>query len=207
MLTSPEHKFRVHKRVSPLARRSDSASRSVAGTSAGRRAPTNLPRRIVRKGRPIPLPAGGLPGRRRDRNHRVTASDAEERKYRVLSKGNENTIVMVTEPASERGQIMLMKGRDLWIFLPSVSQPVRLSTGAAAYRSGGQRRSRARQFRRRLQSAGCCAPKCVDGEKYHVLELTAVDRGVTYQRVIYWVRQVEQLAAQGRVLFAVRVDC
>ena len=48
-------------------------------------------------------------------------------KYRVLSKGNENSIVMTTEPASERGQILLMKGRDLWIFVPSVSQPVRLS--------------------------------------------------------------------------------
>ena len=39
-------------------------------------------------------------------------------KYRVLSKGNENSVVMATEPASERGQIMLMKGRDLWIFIP-----------------------------------------------------------------------------------------
>src|SRR5262245_8144382 len=51
----------------------------------------------------------------------------ESRQYRVLSRGNENTIVMVTEPATDRGQIILMKGRDLWIFLPNVSQPVRLS--------------------------------------------------------------------------------
>src|SRR5215475_4212099 len=51
----------------------------------------------------------------------------ESREYKVLSKGNEDTIVMVTAPASERGQMMLMKGRDLWVFLPSVSQPVRLS--------------------------------------------------------------------------------
>src|SRR5574340_1839820 len=36
-------------------------------------------------------------------------------RYRVLSKGNENSIVMTTEPASERWQILLMKGRDLWI--------------------------------------------------------------------------------------------
>jgi hypothetical protein len=53
--------------------------------------------------------------------------DADTRKYRVLSKGNENTVVMVTEPASERGQIILMKGRDLWVFMPEVSQPVRIS--------------------------------------------------------------------------------
>jgi hypothetical protein len=45
---------------------------------------------------------------------------AETRKYRVLQKGNENTVVMVTEPASERGQIILMKGRDLWVFMPEV---------------------------------------------------------------------------------------
>jgi len=44
----------------------------------------------------------------------------EMRKYRVLQKGNENTVVMVTEPASERGQIILMKGRDLWVFMPEV---------------------------------------------------------------------------------------
>src|SRR5690606_15990810 len=48
-------------------------------------------------------------------------------RYQVLSKGNENGIVMITEPASERGQAILMKGRDLWIFMPSVSQPIRLS--------------------------------------------------------------------------------
>ena len=49
---------------------------------------------------------------------------------------------MTTEPASERGQIMLMKGHDLWMFLPSVSQPVRLPlaqrlTGAVAKKNHG----------------------------------------------------------------------
>src|SRR6266498_4887630 len=52
--------------------------------------------------------------------------EPEERKYRVLSRGNENTVVITTEPADERGQSMLMKGHDLWMFLPAVSQPIRL---------------------------------------------------------------------------------
>ena len=56
----------------------------------------------------------------------VSGEASEIRKFRVLQKGNENTVVLTTEPASERGQIMLMKGHDLWIFLPAVSQPVRL---------------------------------------------------------------------------------
>ena len=119
----------------------------------------------------------------------TTARDStpDERKYRVLSKGNENTVVMVTEPASERGQILLMKGHDLWIFLPSVSQPVRLSL---SQRLTGQV---ANGDLARANFAGDYHPKLVrtdtiDGEKYNVLELTAVDRSVTYQRVLYWVR-------------------
>ena len=36
--------------------------------------------------------------------------DADMRKYRVLSKGNENTVVMVTEPASERGRSLRPAG-------------------------------------------------------------------------------------------------
>ena len=112
----------------------------------------------------------------------------DARKYRVLSKGNENTVVMTTEPASERGQIMLMKSRDLWIFLPAVSQPVRLPlaqrlTGAVA--NGDLARA---------NFAGDYLPRLlrtekVDGENMYVLELVAVDRSVTYHRVLYWVRQ------------------
>jgi outer membrane lipoprotein-sorting protein len=117
------------------------------------------------------------------------ASDtAESRKYRIFSKGNENTIVMATEPASERGQVLLMKGRDLWIFLPTLSQPVRLGLGQ---RLTGQV---ANGDLARANFVGDYQPKLVrtdkvDGESVYVLELTAVDRGVTYHRVLYWVRQ------------------
>jgi len=112
----------------------------------------------------------------------------DERTYRVLSKGNENTVVMITAPASERGQIMLMKGHDLWVFLPNVSQPVRLSL---AQRLTGEV---ANGDLARANFAGDYNPRIVrtdtiDGEKYDVLELTAVDSSVTYAGVLYWVRQ------------------
>ncbi len=108
-------------------------------------------------------------------------------KYQVLSKGNTNTIVMITEPASERGQILLMKGRDLWVFMPEVSQPVRISL---SQRLTGQV---ANGDLARANFASDYSPKIlrnesIEGVDYTVLELTAVDRGVTYQKVIYWVR-------------------
>lgn len=109
-------------------------------------------------------------------------------KYRVLSKGNENSIVMITEPASERGQIILMKERDLWVFMPSVSQPIRLSL---SQRLVGQV---ANGDIARANFSGDYYPKLlrtdtINDEEYYVLELTAVDRSVTYHKVILWVQQ------------------
>lgn len=112
----------------------------------------------------------------------------EEREFRVYSKGNENTIVQTTKPAAERGQILLMKGRDLWLFVPNVSQPVRLSlaqrlTGVV---SNGDI---ARANFSGDYSAKITGIEKIGDEAYQVLELTAVDRSVTYQKVKYWVRQ------------------
>lgn len=112
----------------------------------------------------------------------------EDRLYKVLSKGNENSIVMTLEPASERGQILLMKGRDLWVFLPRVSQPVRLSL---AQRLVGQVSN---GDIARANFSGDYTPKLLGmakagKETLYALELTAVDRSVTYQRVRYWVTQ------------------
>ena len=114
--------------------------------------------------------------------------DTEKRKYRVLSKGNDNTVVMILEPASERGQIMLMKGRNLWIFMPDVSQPIRLGL---AQRLTGQV---ANGDLARANFSGDYTPTILrteklDGEEHYVLELTAVDRGVTYHRVLLWVNK------------------
>jgi outer membrane lipoprotein-sorting protein len=83
---------------------------------------------------------------------------------------------------------MLLKGRDLWVFLPNVSQPVRLSL---AQRLTGQV---ANGDIARANFTGDYTPKLVrtekvDGEDHYVLELAAVDRSVTYNRVLYWVKQ------------------
>ncbi len=112
----------------------------------------------------------------------------EHRKYRILSKGNENTVVMILEPASERGQIMLMKDRDLWVFMPDVSQPIRLGL---AQRLTGQV---ANGDLARANFSGDYTPKLLrteklDGDDYYVLQLDAVDRSVTYHRVLLWVNK------------------
>ena len=146
-----------------------------------------LARSILEKSDLVRFPAGGF-----EVNVKIDTSepgkDTQTRKYKVLSKGNENTVVMVTEPASDRGQILLMKDRDLWVFIPNVSQPIRVPL---SQRLTGQV---ANGDLARANFSGDYTPKLlrtetVDGEPMYVLELIATDRGVTYHRVLYWVRQ------------------
>lgn len=130
----------------------------------------------------------------------------EPRLYRILSKGNENTIVQTLEPATEQGQNMLMRGRDLWVYMPSVSQPVRLSL---SQRLTGQvaNGDLARANFSGDYTAKLLRTELVDGHAHHVLELTAAARGVTYPKVVYWVRadnnhpyKAEFFALSGRLL-------
>ncbi|MGA7799175.1 MAG: outer membrane lipoprotein-sorting protein, partial [Gammaproteobacteria bacterium] len=110
----------------------------------------------------------------------------QERDYQILSKGNDRTLVMTTAPAIDRGQILLMRGHDLWVFMPHVSQPIRLPL---SQRLTGQV---ANGDLARANFTGDYAPKLlrtqtIDGRSYYVLELTATRPSVTYHRVLYWV--------------------
>ena len=142
-----------------------------------------------------------------------TAGEAGDvREYKVMSRGNENTIVLTESPASERGQALLMRGRDLWIFMPTVSQPVRLSlsqrlTGQVA--NGDLARANfAGDY-----SAKLAGRENLDGEDAWVLDLTAAGRGVTYAKVRYWVAvaddrpiKAEFYAVSGRLLKTSRYE-
>lgn len=115
-------------------------------------------------------------------------SEPEVRAYRILSKGNNQTLVQTTAPAVDRDQILLMRDRDLWAFLPNLSQPIRLPL---SQRLTGQV---ANGDLARANFVGDYTPRLlrterIGNESYHVLELTAVDRWVTYHRVLYWVNE------------------
>lgn len=158
-------------------------------SNASSRAESALPDadRIVEKADHIRFPPQGF-----QVDTRITTINGgnkrEVRHYRILSKGNENTLVMTTAPAVDRGQIMLMKGQDLWIFMPKVSQPVRLPlsqrlTGQVA--NGDLARANfSGDYHAKLVRV-----ETIKARDYYLLELTAANRRVTYHRVLYWVEK------------------
>src|SRR6185295_14942890 len=114
--------------------------------------------------------------------------DAEVRDYEILSKGNDRTIIRTLSPASDKGQVLLMRDHDLWAYLPNISQPIRLSV---SQKLTGQV---ANGDLARANFSGDYTPtllktETLDGETVNVLELKAVDRSVTYDRVLYWVNK------------------
>ncbi len=133
-------------------------------------------------------------------------SEPDVRAYRILSKGNSRTLVQTTAPVVDRNQILLMRDRDLWVFLPNLSQPIRLPL---SQRLTGQV---ANGDLARANFAGDYEPKIlrkekIEGETYYVLQLDAVDKWVTYRRVLYWVNaknyrpfKAEFYALSGRLL-------
>jgi len=115
--------------------------------------------------------------------------ETNARSYRVLSNGVDKSLVMTMSPAVDKGQILLMRGNDLWLFMPSVSQPLRLPmsqrlTGQVA--NGDLARvSFSGNYKTTL-----LRKESIAGSKYYVLELLAAKQGVTYHRVVYWVNEV-----------------
>lgn len=188
--------------VPSLARAADEAGPVVADDAAVR---------IVAKADEIRFPRESFQTEIVVQNH-SGGEPGDMRKFRILSRGNENTIVLTLEPISERGQALLMRGRDLWVFLPNVSQPVRLSL---AQRLTGQV---ANGDLARANFSGDYTPvlagtETIDGVVANVLDLTAVDRGVTYAKVKYWVGEkngyplkAEFYALSGRLLKTCRYE-
>jgi outer membrane lipoprotein-sorting protein len=153
--------------------------------AAASAADDDVAKTIVEKADRIRFPQSGY-----QVNVRITTTGAgrepEVRDYEIFSKGNDRTIIRTLTPAADKGQALLMRDRDLWFYSPSISQPIRLSV---AQKLTGQV---ANGDLARANFSGDYTPILVrtdtlDGELYNFLELKAVDRSVTYDKILYWV--------------------
>jgi len=115
-----------------------------------------------------------------------------ENEYRVHTKSSKLSMVETTQPVRLKGRKLLMKEKDLWLYLPSVKRPTRVS------------------FHQRLTgevSNGDIArtsfyedytPKIVGSDKgiYKIL-LSAKHKDTTYRKVLLWVNPKEKLPVKA----------
>ena len=109
-------------------------------------------------------------------------------RYEVLIKGKTKTVIKTLAPAVDRGTSMLMVDYDFWVFLPTISKPLRISL---QQRLLGEV---ANGDIARANFSGDYSPTLLRNEsinvkEYYVLELIAKDDRVTYHRVLLWVEK------------------
>ena len=111
---------------------------------------------------------------------------SEEADFEVSAKG-ENSLVKFLSVRS-KGQSLLMRGDDMWFFLPAVARPVRI-TPIQRLLGNVSNGDLARLRYASDYSATIDGHTEVEGAAATVLELRARRKGATYQRVRYVVRQ------------------
>jgi len=114
--------------------------------------------------------------------------DPDVKEYRILSKGNDRTLLRTTAPAVDKGTMLLMRDHDLWAFLPNLSQPVRLPLSAKLTGEVSNGDIARANFKGDYEAI-LLGSETLEGQAYFKLELTAAHSGVTYNRVLYWVNQ------------------
>ena len=117
-----------------------------------------------------------------------SGKEARVTKYEVFVKGKDNTLIKTMYPPIERGRSVLMKGLDLWVYLPNIRRPVRISlqqrlVGEVSYGDI------ARVNFSGDYEAKIIREETIDEKTYYVLNLTAKDMRVTYNRATYWVQK------------------
>lgn len=115
----------------------------------------------------------------------ITSPQSSDRSvFEVAIRGNDKTLVKTIEPARDRGRNLLMLEQDMWAYIPNLKRAVRVGlnqrlTGQAA--NGDISRMRWRgDYTANLES---------ETATEWVLFLTAVKKGLTYDKVRVWVRK------------------
>lgn len=106
--------------------------------------------------------------------------------YKVYSKDDKYARIETLAPARLQGRTILLRGEDLWLYLPSVKKPTRISlqqrlTGEVA--NGDIARTRFFDD----YAAKISGKEMIGGRPHHILDLRAKNDTVTYRRVQLWV--------------------
>lgn len=134
------------------------------------------------------------------------AASSSKTGYKVYSKNEILTLIETISPERLLGRKLLMRDNDLWLYLPSVKRPTRISfqqklTGKVA--NGDL----ARTLLARDYEATFLGMESIGGKENYKLSLKATNKEATYRSITYWVEKttfypskMEFYAISGKLL-------
>ncbi|MEX2190801.1 MAG: outer membrane lipoprotein-sorting protein [Bacteroidota bacterium] len=121
----------------------------------------------------------------------------------TVKKGRDKIAMLYVAPASEKGRATLRLGENMWLYIPNVNKPIRI-TSLQSVVGGVFNNADLMQLEYHVEYDAAFA-----GEtgKEHILELKAKNRTVAYDRLKLWVtkdgkilRKVEAYASSGMLI-------
>ena len=128
--------------------------------------------------------------------------DGSSSSFEVLVKDGRKTFIRTLKPARDKGRNLLMIGEEMWAYVPNLKRAVRV---ALQQKLSGET---ANGDISRMRWSGDYEPTLVKEEGgAYVLLLTAVRKGLTYEKIRLWINQsdfhplrAEYLSVSGEVL-------
>lgn len=128
----------------------------------------------------------------------VDDGERQEAAYVVKARGV-NAYVETTSPARRKGELMVFNDRNIWYFKPGLQSPVSIS---ARQRLSGQAANGdiASTNYSRDYRAVILGEEKVGSEDAYKLELKAIAKNVTYDKIHYWVSKSRKLGLKADFL-------
>jgi outer membrane lipoprotein-sorting protein len=123
----------------------------------------------------------------------------ESADFEVSLKG-ENSVVRFLS-VKNKGQTLLMRGDDMWYFLPSVARPIRITPMQRLL--GNASNGDVARVRYSIDyEPSIVGEETIEGTRCTILELRAKRKGATYQRMRYAVRQTDAQPVRAEFFLA-----
>jgi hypothetical protein len=103
--------------------------------------------------------------------------------YDIIGVGTDKSLMTVTAPARERDQQILLNGDNLWLFVPDVSRPVKLTRKQSFMGSTFSNEDVMNSTLADDYTAKVLLREIRDGKPYYKVELNAKNRSVAYAKM------------------------
>ena len=156
---------------------------------------------------------GGLPGIVWE--IKLTSRDgdkiSDEQTFEVRAV-NDASVAETLEPARFKGSKLLQVGHNMWLTRPGLSKPIPISPRQRLSGQASNGDIAATNYANDYQ-ATLSGEETIEGEACHILELSALHKTSTYDRIRYWVSvkreigvKAEFFSLSGKLLKTARFD-